>query len=88
MVPRAIAERFGAPLASTSANLSGHPAATTAQQVGDHLNGKVHLILDGGPAPLAQESTVVSFAESPPKMIREGAITEVRLREVLGATVI
>lgn len=84
MVPRAIAERFGAPLASTSANPSGHPPATTAQQVADHLAGQIHLILDGGLAPLAQESTIVSFAGTSPRMLREGAITEARLREVLG----
>ncbi len=84
MVPRLVAECFGGALASTSANRSEQPAAVTAEQALDYLQGQVQLILDGGPTVLAQESTVVSFATHPPQVLREGAITVRRLREVLG----
>ncbi len=84
MVPRLVAECFGGALASTSANRSEQPAAVTAEQALEYLEGQVQLILDGGPAVLAQESTVVSFVEKTPQVLREGAITVTRLREVLG----
>jgi len=84
MVPRLVAECFGGALASTSANRSEQPAALTAAQALDHLQGLVHLVLDGGPTTLGQESSVVSFASQPPEILREGAISVHRLREVLG----
>jgi L-threonylcarbamoyladenylate synthase len=84
MVPRLVAGAVGVPLASTSANRSTQPAALTAEQALAHLDGRVNMVLDGGPTPLGQESTVLSFAEAPPRLLREGAITAQRLREVLG----
>jgi L-threonylcarbamoyladenylate synthase len=84
MVPRLVAEAVGAPLASTSANRSTQPPAITAQQALDHLDGHVNLVVDGGPAPLSQESTVVSFLGGPARVLREGAISAARLREVVG----
>ena len=84
MVPRLVAGEVGAALASTSANRSKQPPATSAQQAVEHLDGLVNMVLDGGPAPLGQESTVVSFAGERPRVLREGAITAERLREVVG----
>jgi L-threonylcarbamoyladenylate synthase len=83
-VPRLVAGAVGVPLASTSANRSTQPAATTTEQALEHLEGRVNLVLDGGPAPLGQESSVVSFLEGVPRLLREGAISTQRLREVLG----
>jgi len=84
MVPRLVAGGLGAALASTSANRSTEPAAVTAEQALAHLEDKVHLLLDGGRAPLASESTVVSFLRSRPEVLRLGAISLDRLQEVLG----
>ncbi|MFB3882180.1 MAG: L-threonylcarbamoyladenylate synthase [Armatimonadota bacterium] len=84
MVPRLVAAELGAALASTSANRSSHPAALTAQQAVEQLDGLVNMVLDGGPTTLGQESTVVSFAGERPRVLREGAITAARLREVVG----
>ena len=84
MVPRLVAGAVGVPLASTSANRSTEPAALTAEQALEHLEGRVNMVLDGGPAPLGQESSVVSFVEGVPRLLREGAITAQRLSEVLG----
>jgi len=84
VVPRLVADRAGRPLASTSANRSGRPAPTTAEQALDQLAGLVQVVLDAGPTPVGQESTVVSFAARPPVILREGALSVQRLREVLG----
>ncbi len=85
LVPRMVAQLTGGALASTSANLSGAPSPATAEEAVAQLDGLVQLVLDGGPTPFAHESTVVSFIEEPPVVLREGAITATRLREVLGA---
>jgi L-threonylcarbamoyladenylate synthase len=84
MVPRLVAGAAGCALASTSANLSGRPAARTAEEALEQLGGMVELVLDAGPAPLGEESTVVSFLTHPPRLLRPGAIPVARLREVLG----
>ncbi len=84
MVPRLVAGNVGAALASTSANRSKHAAATTAAQALEDLEGLVHLVLNGGPSTLGKESTVVSFAGERPRVLREGAVSIERLREVLG----
>lgn len=51
--------RRAGPLAVTSANLSGHPNTTTAQEVAAQLGGLIPLILDGGVTPGGQPSTVL-----------------------------
>jgi L-threonylcarbamoyladenylate synthase len=84
MVPRAVAERVGSGLASSSANISGRLGPVTAQQAIDQLDGLVQLVLDAGPTRFARESTVVDFTASPPRVLRAGAVAVSRLREVLG----
>jgi L-threonylcarbamoyladenylate synthase len=84
LVPRLVAEETGGALASTSANLSGEDSPTTAEQAREQLDGLVNLILDAGPTPFAHASTVVDFTVTPPHVLRSGAITVARLREVLG----
>jgi L-threonylcarbamoyladenylate synthase len=84
VVPRLVAHALGSPLASTSANRSGQPAPTTAEQARDQLQGLIELVLDAGPTPTAHESTVVDFSRQPPRVLRPGAIPVQRLRELLG----
>jgi len=83
-VPRLVARGLGGPLASTSANRSGQAAPRSAEEALSQLQGLVPLLLDSGPAPLGEESTVVSFASDPPRVLRIGAIALEELREVLG----
>jgi L-threonylcarbamoyladenylate synthase len=68
------------PLAVTSANLSGRSSATSAAEVAEQLGGRVHLILDGGPAPGGIPSTVVDCTGARPELLRPGPIT---LEEIL-----
>ncbi len=63
------------PLAVTSANLSGEQNTTTADQVLAQLDGRIHLILDGGPAPGGMPSTVVDCTRQKPVILRPGPIT-------------
>jgi L-threonylcarbamoyladenylate synthase len=74
LVPLALMNAIGAPLAATSANLSGQPSPTTAGQVVEQLAGRVPLIIDGGECPGGVPSSVVDLSLSPPRLLREGAI--------------
>lgn len=57
----------------TSANLSANPSPTTAMEVLRELKNRIDLIIDGGPAPLGRESTVVRVAYGEVSVLREGA---------------
>lgn len=84
LVPRMVSQLTGGGLASTSANITGEASPTRAEEALAHLDGLVELVLDGGPTPTARESTVVTFVQEPPAVLRLGAISVARLREVLG----
>ena len=82
-VANALIRAAGTPLAAPSANLSGFPSPTCAEDVRDDLTGRVAAILDGGPCECGIESTVVSLACSPPRLLRPGVVTAEALREYL-----
>ena len=74
----------GTPLAAPSANSSGKPSPTTALHVFEDLNGRIDLILDGGPCDVGVESTVVDGLSSPPVILRPGGVSMEMLRECHG----
>lgn len=67
--------RAAGPMAVTSANISGQPSPTTAQEVYAQLNGRIPLILDGGTTPGGVPSTLVDCTGERPVVLREGPIT-------------
>lgn len=71
------------PLAATSANISGQPSLSTAQEVLDELTGRVDLLIDGGVCAGGIPSTVIDCTLSPVKVLREGGISEPAIRGVL-----
>jgi L-threonylcarbamoyladenylate synthase len=75
--------QVGRPLAVTSANLSGQSTPTTAQGVAEQLGENLPLVLDGGPSPTSQPSTIVDLSVSPPQLLRAGPISLDALREFL-----
>lgn len=81
---RAIIEACGVPLAAPSANLSGSPSPTNAKYVYDDMNGRIPLIIDGGPCEIGVESTVISFAENPPRLLRPGGVTLEEMTALIG----
>jgi L-threonylcarbamoyladenylate synthase len=71
------------PLAVSSANLSGTPAATTAAAAQEQLGDAVAVYLDGGPCPGDVSSTIVDLTGPVPRLLRAGAISVERLRQVV-----
>ncbi|MBE5781057.1 MAG: threonylcarbamoyl-AMP synthase [Clostridiales bacterium] len=63
------------PIAAPSANLSGRPSPTELGHVKEDLDGKIPVILDGGPCELGLESTVIDATGDVPVILRPGAIT-------------
>jgi L-threonylcarbamoyladenylate synthase len=76
------------PVAVTSANLTGHPPATTAEQAHEQLRGAVSLYLDDGPRQERGASTIVDCTGPEPVVLRHGSLSNEALREVLGDTVL
>lgn len=74
----------GVPVAAPSANTSGRPSPTTADHVWQDLNGKIEMIIDGGPVGIGVESTIVDVSGDVPAVLRPGAITMEMLKDVLG----
>jgi len=82
-VARDILAAFGKPVVAPSANRSGHVSPTTAQHVLADLRGRIDLILDGGPAPIGIESSIVACLEAP-VLLRPGGVPRAALARVLG----
>ena len=74
----------GVPVAAPSANRSGYPSPTTAGHVLADLAGKIQLVVDGGPAGLGVESTVLDLAGHEPVVLRPGGVTPDQLTRVIG----
>lgn len=78
------------PLAVSSANLTGRPAALDVHGAVDMLGDAVSVYLDGGPVSTGRASTIVDATglaaggSRPVRVLREGAIGRAQLREVLG----
>lgn len=73
------------PIVTTSANISGYPPATDAQQVFMDLGGKIHIILDGGSTRFRSPSTVIKVRDNAVEVLRHGIITEVSIKNYLNA---
>lgn len=84
-ITSAVIRESGLPLAAPSANISGRPSPTSAQHCIEDLNGKVDLIIDGGDCEVGLESTVISLATTPPRLLRPGIITLEQLRDTIGS---
>ena len=82
-VARAIIRAAGKPLAAPSANLSGSPSPTNFAATYADLNGRVEAIVKSGDCEIGVESTVVTLAENPPRLLRPGGVTFEQLSELL-----
>lgn len=81
----------GKGLAAPSANSFGRISPSTAQHVRDDLGekpeGKVDLIIDGGPCEVGIESTILDLSGDTPRILREGAIDSDQISSVIGKPV-
>jgi L-threonylcarbamoyladenylate synthase len=84
-VAQALLRAAGVPIAAPSANLFTRTSATTAQHVLEDLDGRVDLVLDGGPTPYGIESTVVAVTEAEVRLLRPGAVTPEAIAEALAS---
>ena len=82
-VAQALLRASALPVAAPSANLFTRPSPTTAQHVLDDLDGRIDLILDGGPTTIGLESTVVDMTVEPPVLLRPGGAAVEALRELV-----
>lgn len=87
-VVQAVIKASGVAFAAPSANLSGRPSPTNAQDTLADMDGRLPLILDGGDSDFGVESTVVSVTGEHPVLLRPGYITKEQMEEVLGEEVL
>jgi L-threonylcarbamoyladenylate synthase len=87
-VARALIEAAGVPLAAPSANLSTRVSAVRAEHVLKMLDGRIEMVLDGGPTPGGLESTVVDLSHDQPRILRPGLVAADRIAAALGKSVI
>ncbi len=73
-VALALIEALGMPLSTTSANIHGRPAVASAAELDPELVSQVPVVLDGGTIPSGVPSTIVSYVDGHPLVIREGSI--------------
>jgi tRNA threonylcarbamoyl adenosine modification protein (Sua5/YciO/YrdC/YwlC family) len=71
------------PMAVSSANKTGQPAATTADEARDQLGYAVRVYLEAGPCPDSVPSTIVDVTGDVPTVLREGALPVEKLRDVV-----
>ncbi|MEY4078782.1 MAG: hypothetical protein RIS80_551 [Actinomycetota bacterium] len=92
----ALLEEVG-PMAVSSANLTGEPAAVTCQQAEAYLGSSVKVYLDGGPSPKGEASTILDLtsltledeldadaAKGKIRVVRRGALSVAKIRSVVG----
>ena len=82
-VAQMLIQACGVPLAAPSANLSGKPSATSAEDVLADLNGKVDILLDAGPTEIGIESTVIDLSGDVPYVVRPGGVSLEDIQKVL-----
>ena len=82
--PRAVVGGLGAPITATSANVSGKPPLTSADEVVGELGTRLDLVLDGGALAPSRPSTVIDLTTDPPRILREGAVSASRIRRLAG----
>ncbi|MCW2517727.1 MAG: hypothetical protein JWR46_346 [Mycobacterium sp.] len=72
------------PMAVSSANISGRPAAVTAADARDQLGDLVEVYLEAGPSAQGSASTIVDLTGAQPRILREGPVTAAAIADVLG----
>jgi L-threonylcarbamoyladenylate synthase len=83
----ALLDAFGGGVAAPSANRFGRVSPTTAAHVRDDLGDDVRVVLDGGPARVGVESTIVDVTGDEPAILRVGGVSRARIESALGRSV-
>ena len=83
-VTLALIREAGVPVAAPSANRSGRPSCTSAQDVLEDMDGRIDGVVDGGPCSVGVESTIIDMTCQPPRLLRPGGLSLEELEGVLG----
>ena len=83
-VTLSIIREAGVPIAAPSANLSGRPSCTTAQDVLEDMDGRISGVVDGGPCTVGVESTILDLTCDPPRLLRPGGLPLEDLERLIG----
>ena len=81
---QALIDAAGLPIAAPSANRSGRPSPTMAAHVLEDMDGRIPLILDGGPCEVGLESTVIDVTCDIPRILRPGGVTAEQIADICG----
>ena len=76
-------KKAGVPFAAPSANPSGEESPKTAQKVWDYFSGRIEGIINGGECGIGRESTIISMAQKPYRILRQGALAEKEIASAL-----
>lgn len=87
-VTLAIIEAAGVPVAAPSANTSGRPSCTNAQDVLEDMAEKIPAIVDGGSCQVGVESTIIDLTVTPPRLLRPGGTPLEALEEIIGTVAV
>lgn len=87
-VAQGILRAAGVPVAAPSANRSGRVSPTTADHVTGDLDGRVDMIVDGGPCAVGVESTIVSCLDGDVRILRPGGVSRQAIEAALGRAVL
>ena len=82
-IARALISEANTPIAAPSANISGRPSPTKADDVYQDMDGIIPLIIDGGESNIGIESTVIDLSGEKPTILRPGYYTYEFLKEIL-----
>jgi L-threonylcarbamoyladenylate synthase len=77
-------EQAGDAVLAPSANLSGNASPVTAKDVLKDLDGKIDILLDGGPCLVGKDSTIIDLSQKEPVFVREGAVSFGEIRSMIG----
>lgn len=83
-VTLAIIREAGIPIAAPSANTSGRPSCTTAQDVLEDMDGRIDGVVDGGACMVGVESTILDLTCEPPRLLRPGGLPLEDLERLIG----
>ena len=79
----ALLKETALPFAAPSANPSGEESPKNAKKVLEYFDGRIEGVVDGGPCGIGRESTIISLAQTPFRILRRGALDEREIAEAL-----
>ncbi|MEK7728685.1 MAG: L-threonylcarbamoyladenylate synthase [candidate division KSB1 bacterium] len=84
VLARELSSHLGAPITSTSANLSGDAAVLAVDDIVTQLGHEIDLVLDSGTVIHTSPSTIIDVTTAPPRLVRPGVIAQQAVEKIIG----